>query len=127
MVGAFGEVQVMDWGMAKVLKGEPTAAPATPPEETSTIATVRSLLPGLSSQAGAVLGTPAYMAPEQARGEVDRLDERCDVFGLGAILCVLLTGEPPYCGSSRNEQYLQASRAELDDAFARLERARQPK
>ncbi len=44
------------------------------------------------SRAGSVLGTPSYMAPEQARGEVDRLDERCDVFALGSILCELLTG-----------------------------------
>ena len=44
------------------------------------------------------MGTPAYMAPEQARGEVDRLDERTDVFALGAILCEILTGRPAYTG-----------------------------
>jgi serine/threonine protein kinase len=46
-----------------------------------------------------VLGTFAYMPPEQARGDVGRLDRRCDVFGLGAILCEVLTGSPPYAGS----------------------------
>jgi serine/threonine-protein kinase len=93
MVGAFGEVQVMDWGLAKVLGRRPEA------EEMPTgsvVQTVRSREPALRSQAGAALGTPAYMAPEQARGEVATLDARCDVFGLGAILCEILTGQPPY-------------------------------
>jgi serine/threonine-protein kinase len=118
MVGAFGEVQVMDWGLAKVLGGGP---PAEAPEaEASAIATVRTGAEGLSSQAGAVLGTPAYMAPEQARGEVERLDARCDVFGLGAILCVLLTGAPPYRGGGP-EAWRRAQQGDLTDAFARLE------
>ena len=49
---------------------------------------------------GLGMGTPAFMAPEQARGEIDRLDQRCDVFGLGAILCDILTGKPPFPGGS---------------------------
>jgi serine/threonine-protein kinase len=99
MVGAFGEVQVMDWGLAKVLgdRGSPNTGKV---EEVSAIVTDRAATPGWASQPGAQLGTPAYMAPEQARGEVDRLDERCDVFGLGAILCVLLIGQPPFRGGS---------------------------
>src|SRR5262249_12655753 len=84
MVGEFGEVQVMDWGLAKVI----TAAEVVGKAEAGAGE-------GLT-RVGAVIGTPAYMAPEQARGEVEQLDERCDVFGLGGILCEILTGQPPF-------------------------------
>src|SRR5262249_13088791 len=94
-----------------------------PPESDppSMIATVRTLAPGMESQTGHVLGTPAYMAPEQARGEVDRLDERGDVFGLGAILCVILTGEARLRGSDTDDRYGQAARGDLADALNRLD------
>ena len=67
------------------------------------------------------MGTPSYMAPEQARGEVDRLDERCDVFALGSILCEILTGEPAFTGRSSGEIQRKASRGELKDAVDRLD------
>jgi tetratricopeptide (TPR) repeat protein len=121
MVGAFGEVQVMDWGLAKVLGNQAAAEAAIQAEEMSTIATVRTAEDDLGTQAGAVLGTPAYMAPEQARGEIERLDERADVFGLGAILCVLLTGQPPYVGCSTVEVYRLAKDGAVKDAHDRLE------
>src|SRR5262249_10920569 len=115
MVGAFGEVQVMDWGLAKLLaRGGPT-----PADEPSTGFTVGTAEPPLS-QPGTVVGTFAYMAPEQARAEAHLVDERADVFGLGALLCVLLTGQPPYPGADREWVYRQAARADLTDAFARL-------
>jgi tetratricopeptide (TPR) repeat protein len=120
MVGAFGEVQVMDWGLAKVL-GSTRAPQTTPPtQELSTIYTARTSGDEPSTQAGTVMGTLAYMAPEQARGEVDELDERCDVFGLGAVLCVLLTGQPPYI-APRDQLPRQAAHGQLADAFARLD------
>ncbi len=93
MVGAFGEVQVMDWGLAKVIARDNDTVQDN--KSSDTIRTVRVNGDG-ASQAGAVMGTLAYMSPEQARGEVNRLDERCDVFGLAAILCEILTGMPPF-------------------------------
>jgi tetratricopeptide (TPR) repeat protein/tRNA A-37 threonylcarbamoyl transferase component Bud32 len=121
MVGAFGEVQVMDWGLAKVLGSQRKSATAIQPEEMSTIATVRTAVDDLLTQEGAVMGTLAYMAPEQARGQVDQLDERCDVFGLGAMLCALLTGKPPYVAPTKAEVYRQAKEAALTDAYGRLD------
>jgi serine/threonine-protein kinase len=120
MVGAFREVQLMDWGLAKVLGSERAAATASQPDEMSSIATVRTAEDELATQQGAILGTPAYMAPKQARGAVDQLDERCDVFGLGAILCVLLTGQPPYV-APREQLPRQAAQGQLANAFARLD------
>ncbi len=66
------------------------------------------------------MGTPAYMPPEQASGHVDRLDERSDVFALGAILCEILTGSPPYVGE-RDAVIAAAAQAECDGAIARLD------
>jgi serine/threonine-protein kinase len=118
MVGAFGEVQVMDWGLAKVLADQPPAPEEAGPQ-VSAIATIRTGESGLS-QAGSVIGTPAYMSPEQARGEVDRLDERCDVFGLGALLCEVLTGQPPYVGATSAAVRHLALIGDLTATLARL-------
>jgi tetratricopeptide (TPR) repeat protein len=116
MVGAFGEVQVMDWGLAKVL---PTTATAN---DTASRRPTLAPTATTGTAAGTVLGTPAYMAPEQARGEVDQIDECADVFGLGAILCEILTGAPPFAGGSMLEVLTQAAAADLADALARLQR-----
>ncbi len=126
MVGSFGEVQVMDWGLAKVLVpgGEPSAQPQ-PAASVATFAAseIRPLRDsdGTLTQAGSVLGTPAYMPPEQAAGETDKIDRRADVFGLGSILCMMLTGKPPYEGVSAESVRLDAMRGKTDAAFRRLD------
>ena len=122
MIGSFGEVQVVDWGMGKVLATGGVADEKLAAErqaEVSVIETVRSDGHGTQSVMGSVMGTPAYMPPEQARGDVERMDERSDVFALGAILCEILTGQPPYVGES-DELIAMAAMAKLDDAHARL-------
>ncbi len=89
MLGAHGEVLVVDWGLAKVVGAESSSLPE-----------VRTTRGAMATRMGAVAGTPAYMAPEQARGEIDRLDQRSDVYALGAILYELLSAHPAYIGSS---------------------------
>jgi hypothetical protein len=123
MVGAFGEVQVVDWGLSKVLqqgdKGGAVAHEGTSCDEPQ-VTTVRTTVGDAGSQSGAIIGTPSYMSPEQARGEIEGLDEQADVFALGAILCEVLTGQPPYLGS-RPQILEDAAAGRLDEAFARLD------
>jgi serine/threonine protein kinase len=133
MVGKFGEVQVMDWGLAKVLpEGVASVRPARelPTADDGTVIRARpgwaadtpdgSESPAPPTRDGSVLGTPAYMAPEQAGGEVDRLGPPSDVFGLGAILCEVLTGRPPYTGRDEYQIVGKALRANLADAHSHL-------
>jgi serine/threonine protein kinase len=89
MIGAFGEVLVMDWGLAKVgvtslEAGETEIATAVQPTQNSLRVTGQ----------GSVLGTRGYMSPEQARGDIE-VDHRTDIFSLGAILTFMLTGSAP--------------------------------
>jgi serine/threonine protein kinase len=90
VLGDFGEVVVLDWGLARLMSqadAEPDIAPLPiPPGEVD--ATVQ----------GQVVGTPAYMAPEQAEGRLEQLGPATDVYGLGAVLYEILTGKPPFTG-----------------------------
>ncbi|MDD9939623.1 MAG: cyclic nucleotide-binding domain-containing protein [Myxococcales bacterium] len=91
MLGRFGEVYVMDWGVALARDGHAL----TVPEE---------LAPTDS-----VCGTPEYMPPEQAQGRLDLIDERCDVFALGAVIYEAMTLVPPRSGVSPSEVLLEAA------------------
>ncbi|HKB37330.1 MAG TPA: protein kinase, partial [Gemmataceae bacterium] len=96
LVGEYGEVIVLDWGLAKVVgprEGEGIEPPAL----------VEVPADGDATSQGQVIGTPSYMAPEQAAGRLDQIDRRTDVYGLGAILYEILTGRPPFSGSDRHE------------------------
>ena len=129
MVGAFGEVQVMDWGLAKVLQEGGVADEKKLLDKHKDVSSIRTRRStgsdtaelGSNTRMGSVMGTPAYMPPEQALGEVDRLDERADVFGLGAILCEILTNKPPYVAEDATQVLRAASRGKLDECFRRLD------
>ena len=121
MVGAFGEVQVMDWGLAKTLGG-PFGDGLPTDEPPGTVIDV-GRDPDGHTQAGSQMGTPAYMPPEQAKGEIAQIDRRSDVFALGAVLCEILTGEPPYSGSAV-EVKAQAVMGLTGPALERLSRCR---
>lgn len=138
MVGEFGEVQVMDWGLARDLS-DTDPEDLSPGESGSESNTV--VAPNLAGSAvdskssgirrtphssardvtvlGSVMGTPSYMAPEQARGEPT--DQRADVFSLGAMLCEILTGSPPFVGTSAVGLIQQAATGKLSEALLRLD------
>lgn len=136
MIGQFGEVQVMDWGLAKPLDVDSgptddtmsdTDRPATPsPPSADETGTADGMTPldGNLTTAGDIVGTPGYMAPEQARGEVNSLDTRADVFGLGAILFQILTGQTVFQGVSRSDAVEKTRQGDLNDAMRRLDQCR---
>jgi tetratricopeptide (TPR) repeat protein len=122
MVGAFGEVQVMDWGLAKVIGQQTPATVEAAAAQTQAWTQVSPTPEGAAqTQAGSLVGTPAFIAPEQALGELDKVNERADVFGLGALLAMILTGKPPYLGETFEVLRVQAARGKLDDCFGRLD------
>jgi WD40 repeat protein/serine/threonine protein kinase len=151
MIGQFGEVQVMDWGLAKVLSnGDPTdggAADRRPDIATGEVRTAAygqtgkpslasvdaggspapsdnaaellgsSPRSGTETRVGVIMGTPAYMPPEQTVG---RSGKTTDVFSLGAILCEILTGKPPYRGDSPVDVFVKSTSSGIPVAFEAL-------
>jgi serine/threonine-protein kinase len=98
MLGLYGEVLVVDWGIAKVIDSKVPAED----QKTIPITALNDLAPEKSME-GSVAGTPAYMSPEQAQGRVSSIDARSDVYALGAVLYHVIAGRPPYEGSSTLE------------------------
>jgi eukaryotic-like serine/threonine-protein kinase len=95
ILGKHGETLVVDWGLAKAVgRADPTAG-----EQTIALSSSGSS----ETLPGSALGTPAYMSPEQASGDLDRLGPRSDVYSLGATLYCLLTGKPPFEGDDIGE------------------------
>jgi serine/threonine protein kinase len=171
MVGEFGEVQVMDWGLAKDVSRREVDDPSRDADDPSRDradaddpsrdranaddpsrdrdnaddpsrdrkgagnqradalrspsdqkASRQRELPGETPEhtaAGTILGTPGYMAPEQARGEA--VDQRADVFALGSILATILTGQPAFVGHSKWEILDKSARADLSEVMTRLD------
>jgi serine/threonine protein kinase len=123
MVGEYGEVLVMDWGLAKVLakkkrkkvvvKGRQPAGKKH--EVQNGIDSIRKDASGdlLKTMDGEVMGTPGFMAPEQALGETENLDERSDIYALGAILYNILTLNPPVTGKNVDEILAKATTGDI--------------
>jgi eukaryotic-like serine/threonine-protein kinase len=118
MAGPYGEILVLDWGLAKILRAPTTEKPAGHNPEATLLempsaAETESDTTLVSSATGhgTVMGTPGYMSPEQARGDVEHLDERSDIFSLGALLRFLLAEHSPQAASQparSPDKYLNA-------------------
>lgn len=91
MIGGFGEALVMDWGISAVLRTDVSEAKSSATFSDSTRE---------NTAYGTILGTPAYMSPEQARGDVSHIDFRSDIYSLGALLYYILAGKAPFSGNS---------------------------
>jgi tetratricopeptide (TPR) repeat protein len=135
MVGAHGEVQVLDWGLAKLLdEGDDRLGKGVIPLDLKPSNVMvgahgeaqvldwglAKLLDESDDQLG-VAGTWPYMSREQAKGWIEQVDRRSDVFGLGAMLCAILTGKPPYVGPTPEDVKRQAREADLKAAYDRLD------
>jgi len=112
MIGTYGEVFVMDWGLAKQM-ATVVRPDSENPVETAMQSKPRDPLRGFQTLHGVVIGTPPYVSPEQARGELDAIDQRSDVYVLGAILYAILALRAPVTGGTLEEILLKITKAEI--------------
>lgn len=107
MIGAFGEVLVLDWGLAKnITAGRRETRPASGADiaaEAAAMSAPPDDLRGFETMHGLIVGTPPYISPEQARGDLDRIDGRSDIYVLGEILYAILTLRTPFEGENVTE------------------------
>lgn len=125
MVGQFDEVQVMDWGLAKILADDREPSEDSGKDSLSNGnascakgTSVDDLSSSAQTMAGTVMGSPSYMPPEQTVGERGKPS---DVFALGAVLCEILTGTPPYSAESPIETLALATKGDMREALEKLE------
>ncbi len=122
MVGEFGEVLVMDWGLGKVLRldcksdqsDQSDSSDKLPSSFIDSLRSVSAAASGAMTMEGAVMGTPLYMSPEQAYGKVSEIDQRTDIYALGAILYSILTLNPPVEGETVNAILIKVANGEIE-------------
>ncbi len=114
MVGSHGQVYVMDWGIARLVgRSRPSGADETWVQVKSAPPQQETVDDASDNSQAKIIGTLQYMSPEQAQGKTDQIDERTDVFCLGAMLYKILTGRAPYAGKKQMEMFMAAARAEF--------------
>ena len=116
MLGEYGEVLVMDWGLARAT-GRNEALGAEP-SRTAVRSARQDEGAAMMTMAGMVIGTPQYMPPEQARGDVEKFDARADIYSLGAILYHMLTLEPPISGDDVGQMLQSVADGKVAPQFA---------